>query len=156
MLDTPHRLTAFTIAGSLLSVAGLVCGNLHSVRASLPLLLTCFAGVVIGLLGMYWTSYVLREDVQNERWSEETLVPFRRVVNHVLWKMAMGFLVLAMLAALTQDRHHRTWFWVVLFLLQTQTQIANAFARVRRPPSAGAPSDWAEVQPLRSEHWGQQ
>ena len=155
MLDTPHRLTVLTIAGSLLSVAGFLCGSLRSVYASLPLLITCFAGVVIGLVGMYWASYVLREDVRNERWSDETLAPFRRVVDHFLWKVAMAFLVVAMFATLTQDRHHHTWFWAVFFLLQTQTKIANAFVRLRKPPAADTRPDWAKVRPLRSAHWGQ-
>ena len=104
---------------------------------------------------MYWTSYVLREDVRNDRWSDETLAPFRRVQGHVIWKIGMGVLVVAMLATLIQDRHHRTWFWTVFFLLQTQTQITNAFARPRKPPGDATRLDWSQISPLRSEHWGE-
>lgn len=155
MLETPYRLTAFTVAAILLSGAGFVCGNLRSVYSSLPLLAACFAGVVIGVLGMYWAAYILREGVRNERWSERTLAPFRRITDHVLWKIGMVGLVVAMLAALTQDRHHRSWFWPVFFILQTQTQINTAFARPRKAAGSGTRPDWSQIPPLQSEYWGE-
>lgn len=155
MLKSPYRLVALTVAGILLSGAGFVCGNLHSVYLSLPLLATCFACVVIGVLGTCWASYALREGVQNERWSERILAPFRRVTDHVLWKIGMAGLIVAMFAALTQDRHHRTWFWLVFILLQAQTQINSAFARPRKAAGSGNRPDWSQMPPLQSEHWGE-
>ncbi len=155
MLDSPYRLTALTIAGSLLATAGFFAASFHPIYSSLPLLLLCFALVVTSLLGMFWAANTLRNDVQNERWPEATLAPFRRVTGHVLWKIAMGLLLLAMFAALTQDHHHRTWFWAVFVLLQTQTQIGTAFARLRKPTPPGPLLDWSKVSPLRSRHWGE-
>ena len=155
MHASPYRLTALTLAGSLLSVAGLVCGSLPFVHASLPWLMLGLAGAVTGALGMYWASYLLREDVRNERWPEETLAPFRRMTDHVLWKVGMGLLFVGMLATLLQDRHHRQWFWAFFILLQMQTKVSNAFARPRKAGSAGTRLDFSQVPPLRSEHWGQ-
>ena len=155
MLDSPYRLTALTIVCSLLATAGFIAASLHSTYCSLLLLLLCFALVVISLLGMFWAANTLRNDVRNERWPEATLAPFRRVVDHVLWKVAMGLLLLGMFAALAQDRHHRTWFWAVFVLLQTQTQIGTAFPRLRKPTGPGLLLDWSRVSPLRSEHWGE-
>ena len=155
MRDSPFRLTALIVGCSLLMVTGFLAADLRPVYTNLPLLSACFALMVIGLIGMFWLSSRLRDEVRNERWSEETLAPFREVTGHVLWKVGMALLVVAMLAALTQDGHHRTWFWVVLFLLQTQTQITNAFARPRLPLRTGPRIDWSQASPLRSEHWGE-
>ena len=156
MLDSPNRLTALTIAAILLACAGFIAGNVPPVHGSLPLLALCFLCVVIGYLGMLWASYTLRQDVRNERWPEDILAPFRRVTDHPLWKIGMGLLFVAMCVVVAlQDRHHRTWFWAVFFLLQAQTQISNAFARPRTPRGSGARIDWSKVAPLRSEHWGE-
>ncbi len=155
MPDSPYRLTALTIVAGVLGMAGLMGGDLHSVSASLPLLALSLLCAVGGMGGMYWASYMLREDVRNERWPEESLAPFRQITTHVLWNLGMGVLVVAMLTALTQDRHHRIWFWATLFLLQMQTQITNAFARPRTPRGSGARLDWSQATPLRSERWGE-
>ena len=155
MLDSPSRLTVLTIVGSLLATAGFIAAGIHFIYNSLPLLLLCFAVVVTSFLGMFWAANTLRDDVQNERWPEATLAPFRRVIDHVLWKIAMGLLLLAMFATLTQDHHHRAWFWAVFVLLQTQTQIGSAFARLRKVTRPGPLLDWSEVSPLRSKPWGE-
>ena len=134
-------------------MAGLICGSLRSVYASLPLLITCLVIAVIGASVMYWASYLLRAQVQSERWPEMTLFPFRRVVEHVFWKVGMGVLLVAMMASLLQVHHHRPWFWTVFLLLQTQTQISAAFARPRKPLGMGSRPDWSQIKPLYSEHW---
>ncbi len=154
--DSPYRLTSLIVAGSLLSVAGLICGSLRSVYASLPLLIICFATAVIGAAVMYWASYLLRAQVQSERWPEMTLVPFRRVVEHVFWKIGMGALLMAMLTSLIQVQRHRPWFWIVFLLLQTQTQISAAFAHPRKPLDMSSRPDWSQIKPLYSEHWRNQ
>jgi len=152
--ESPCRLTSLIVAGSFLSVAGLICGSLRSVYASLSLLIISFATVVIGAVVMYWASYLLRAQVQSERWPEMTLVPFRRAVEHVFWKIGMGVLLLAMMASLIQVHHHREWFWAVFLLLQTQTQISAAFARPRKPPGTSSRPDWSRIKSLHSEQWG--
>ena len=93
MSYSPCRLTSPIAAGSFLSIAGLVCGSLCSVYASLSLLIISFATVVIGAVVMYWASYLLHAQVQSERWPEMTLVSFRWVVEHVFWKVGMGVLL---------------------------------------------------------------
>ena len=154
MLDSPYRLTALIFAGSLLACAGFLGSSFHPIHTSLPLLLLTFALVVVGLLIMFWAANTLRDDNANERWPEATLAPFRAVTTHVLWNITMGLLVLAMFAALTQDRHHRSWFWAIFVLLQTQTQLTTAFARPRKPTRPSPLLDWSKVAPLQSEHWG--
>ena len=153
MSDSPYRLTSLIVAGSFLSVAGLICGGLPSVDGSLPLVVTCFATVVIGAVVMYWASHLLRAQVQSERWPEMTLAPFRQVVRHVFWKIGMGVLLMAMMASLIQIHHQRTWFWAIFLLLQTQTQITAAFARPRKPPGMSSRPDWSQIKPLYSEQW---
>lgn len=141
---------------SLLSVACFLGMNLHATRAHLFLQIPCSASVVVGYLGMLWTGSTLRNNVQSDRWPAETLAPFQRVLNHVLWKIGVGLLFLGLVAALmVQGRHHTPWFWAVFFLLQAQTQMTNAFARPRTPPGTGAHIDWSKVLPLHSEHWGE-
>lgn len=155
MLDSPYRLTALTIAGCLLGTAGLLGSSVHSIYNSLPRLMACVVFVVIGMLGMYWASYTLRECVQNERWPPESITPFRRAVDHPIWKCVMVLLVFAMLLILIQAEHHRGYFWCVFFLLQTQTQIGSAFVRPRRTGDAHAGIDWSKMAPLTSDHWGE-
>ena len=154
MFDSPWRLTSLIVAGSFVSVAGLIGGSLRSVYASLSLLVMCFATVVIGAVVMYWASYLLRVQVQSQRWPEMTLVPFRRVVEHVFWKVGMGVLLVAMMASLIQAHHHREWFWTVFLLLQTQTQISAAFARPRKPLGTSSRPNWSQIEPLHSDQWG--
>ena len=156
MRDSPFRLTALIVGASLLVVIGFLAADLRAVYARLFLLSAFFVLVVVGVGGMFWLAHRLRNDVLNGRWSEETLAPFREVTGHILWNVGLVLLIVAMFAALTQDRHHRTWFWVILFLLQTQTQLTAAFARPRtRPTGPGPRLDWRQVSPLRSEHWGE-
>ncbi len=141
---------------SLLSVACFLGINLHATRAHLFLMIPCCLCVVLGYLGMLWTSSRLRDNVRNQRWPLETLAPFQRVIDHVLWKIGVALLLVAMFASLVaQGRHHQSWFWAVFFLLQAQTQMTNAFARPRTPPGTGAHIDWSKVLPLHSEHWGE-
>ena len=155
MLNSPYRLTALMIACCLLSVAGFLGGNVHTVHTRLPMMIPCFLCAVVGYLGMLWTTSVLTDAIQNERWPAETLTPFRLVIDHVLWKIGMGLLLVAMLAALILDRHRHGWFWAVFFLIQAQTQFTSVFARRCKQHCAGPYLDWTQVSPLRSEHWGE-
>ena len=104
---------------------------------------------------MYWASYTLRKAIRNDRWPEDALTPIRRVIHHPGWVASMGLLLVAMVWFLAGDRHHRAYFWIIFLLLQTQTQIASAFAPspVSRLPAAGR--DWSSIAPLNSTHWGE-
>ncbi len=155
MLNSPFRFTALTVACSAVMVVGFLAGELRPVYSSLPLLSACLLCVVAGVLGILWTSYMLREDVRNERWSDEVLAPFRAVTTHVLWNIGMGLLVVAMLFAWGHNRHHSPLQWILLFLLQTQAQLTTAFAKPRRPAGPSHTIEWKKFSPLRSEHWGE-
>lgn len=154
MLDSPYRLTASTVAAGLLAGAGFIAGNRLSPHTPLLILVALLVLIAIGMTGLFWGAHTLREAIRNERWPEHTLAPFRRVIDHPLWKWAMGLLMVAMLVALIKDRHQRTYFWGVFCLLQTQTQITTALARPRKPHLPGAHLDWSKVAPLHSDHWG--
>ena len=157
MLRSPVRLTALMVLCSLLAATGfLVLSSSPAVHTHPFLLAACFACVLLGYLGMLWTGSTLRNNVQSDRWPAETLAPFQRVLNHVLWKIGVGLLFLGLVAALmVQGRHHTSWFWAVFVLLQAQTQITNAFTDPRTPPGTGAYTDWSAAAPLHSEHWGE-
>ena len=156
MLNSPFRLTALMLTCSLVAVACFLSIGISAVRTHPLLMIPCIMGVVVAFLGMLWSSSLLRNNVRNERWPAETLAPFHRVIDHVLWKIGLGLLFVALIAALMlQGRHHTPWFWAVFFLLQAQTQMTNAFARPRTPPATGALLDWSKLSPLHSDHWGE-
>ncbi len=155
MLNSPFRFTVVTVACSAVIVAGFLASELRPVYSSLPLLSVCFLSVVAGVIGMYWTSFTLREDVRNDRWSDEVLAPFRTLTTHVLWYLGMAVLVIAMLFTWVHRRHHSPFLWVFLFLLQTQSQLTSAFAKPRKPSGSGHRIEWNKFSPLQSEHWGE-
>ena len=151
---TPERLLALACLGGVISVIGFYAvGKSHD---SLPFLLVYAVLVLGGMFLIYWAPYHLREGIRNERWPAEQTAPLRRIVEHAAWTAAIFVLVIAMLLALALQRHHnKTYFWPVFLLLQTMTQLSGAFRAPRPRPDSPNHVDWATVQPLHSDHWGE-
>ena len=155
MVDSPNRMTALTLFGGLLSTAGFITAGLPSAHGSLPLLTVSLLCVAAGALGMYKFAYTLRDGVRNQRWPAQAIAPFQKMIDPPAWKLIMAVLFLAMCLSIVRYWHHRNgFFWSVFLLLQTQTQIGNAFTRPKQTPGPVARLDWSKVQPLTSDHWG--
>ena len=155
MLNSPLRLTAVIVVGCLLAASGFLGISSHHVPHSLPLRSACLVAIIIGMVGLYWGSSTLRNDVQNERWTTETIEPFRAVTQHLAWRLVMLLLVTLMFLSLLSRSNQHQYFWIVFLVLQMQTQLGNAFNQPLPQLDPGTRIAWLEGAPLHSDHWGQ-
>lgn len=157
MLDSPMRLAAVIIAGSLVGSSAFLAMTQvpgHPVTLVLGMFLSV---ITLSMGSVIWAGSKLRDGVQNERWPENAIQPLRAVVSSGGWKAAMLVLFSCLIATLVFEHsaHDYPYFWSLFCLQQGCTQLSYAARRPVTTSASGNRFDLSNTPPLHSEHWGE-
>ena len=162
-------MVAFTLSCGVISAAGFALLYSLPRPAAKPTFWALFAGVVIlslgGMLLMSLTASRLKDAVQNERWSHESVDLWRSHTRSGWWRATVWLMLLLMFVAmLAGDRHHgfihgyMFVYWPFFVTLQTLNQVGAAFSKTTSFGDSGSSPiwrDWQNFGRLKSDHWGQ-
>lgn len=153
--DSPAKFIVLAFVGCLVtSILFLAPGprdayDTHRVAAILIGFGLFAAGAVLALK----STTDLRNAVENQRWSDSQIEPFRRHFESPIYNVLSIALLIAYALLAIGFKRFRGEGWICFLFLQTLSQIRIAFRRPR--PSATPPPDWRNFAPIRSDHWGQ-
>ena len=154
LANSPARLILLAFVGcvitSILFLApkAWAAQNTHRVAAFLVGFGIFAAGALLALK----STTDLRNGVENERWPESQIEPFRRHFQSPLYTALSIALLIAYTLLVLVSRRFRGEGWACFLFLQTLSQIRSAF---RRPRVKIPPVQWNNFSPIHSDHWGE-
>ena len=108
--------------------------------------------LIAGGLIAFRAATSLESGIANERWPEAEVDSLRKIsrsslANIISFALIIGFVLLAIVFS-----RFRPAGWSLYVLLLTLNFLRS---QLRRKPGTASESKWANLSPIRSEHWGQ-
>jgi hypothetical protein len=152
--DSPAKFVLLAVVGCLItSILFLAPGprdpyDIHRVAAVLIGLGIFATGAFLALK----STTDLRNGVENERWPESQIEPFRRHFESPVYTAVSIALLIAYALLAIGSKRFRAEGWACFLFLQTISQLRIAF---RRPRPTTPSIQWRNSAPIHSDHWGQ-
>lgn len=147
------RLACWDLIGGLLVVTGFVLELVYVLLGNDR----TWSGKWIWLgpfvLGMF-IIFMAERQLQGELWTDEELVPLRRLLDHSAWNVlvCIPFFVLLIMVSIRRLEHHIVP-WVFLIL---PSQTVMRLQQIVKPKvSSERLLAWQIFAPIHSEHWGE-
>jgi hypothetical protein len=113
----------------------------------------------LALLACGFTIYlkfisILKDGIQNHRWTEDQLQSLRLVLESPYCSVVNFSLLVAYVVLQFFVPHLKGLGWVCFLLTMAVSQLIAAVHRPRPRPPSSLPI-WRDLTPIRSDHWGQ-
>ena len=109
-----------------------------------------------GLVLSFWAERRFRRGYLDDVWKEAQLTEVLALLSHKVWGWSGLGLVVVCMAVLLFRGHSAAIGGIYLLILPSQmAQRLRMLITPNRKSGSGL-SDWRNLQPLQSEHWGQQ